>query len=116
MAYAQMKRRISVDAARSRGAHKRGRRVAKVNIDKEPVLGPQLDASVLALNDASEDFAKIALRQAGVLELRWFAGLIEPEVAQLTGTTERMVRRHWTFAKGVADEGDFKANLMRFQV
>ncbi len=96
---AQMMRRILVDAARTRGAYKRGGGVVKLDIDEEQVLATQLDASVLALNEAMEDLAKIAPRQARVVELRWFAGLSEQEVATLTGTSERTVRRDWKFAK-----------------
>ena len=72
--------------------------MVKVNLDDAPVLSAQLDGSVLALNDALEEFAKAAPRQARVVELRWFAGMSEIEVAQVLQTSERTVRRDWEFA------------------
>jgi len=95
---AQMMRRILVDAARARAAEKRGRGVVKINIDDAPALSPQPDAAVLALNDALDEFAKVAPRLAKVVELRWFGGMNEKEVAEALKTSERTVRRDWDFA------------------
>src|SRR6202521_3758136 len=64
---AQMMRRILVDAARARGSRKRGGGAVKVNVDETAVLSPQPDASIVALDDALEAFAKIAPRQAKVV-------------------------------------------------
>jgi RNA polymerase sigma factor (TIGR02999 family) len=50
---AQMMRRVLVDAARARGAHKRGGAAVTVNIDEVAVLSPVPDGSVLALDEAS---------------------------------------------------------------
>jgi RNA polymerase sigma factor (TIGR02999 family) len=93
-----MMRRILVDAARARAAQKRGRGVMKINIDDAPALSPRPDAAVLALNDALDEFAKVAPRQAKVVELRWFGGMSEKEVAEALKTSERTVRRDWDFA------------------
>jgi RNA polymerase sigma factor (TIGR02999 family) len=95
---ARIMRRILVDAARARGAEKRGRGIVRVNIDDAPEVSPQPDASVLALNDALYQFAKVAPRQAKVVELRWFGGMSEQEVAEVLKTSERTVRRDWEFA------------------
>src|SRR5262245_12292659 len=51
---AQMMRRILVDAARTRGSHKRGGGMVKVNVDEVPVLSPEPAASLVALDDALE--------------------------------------------------------------
>jgi RNA polymerase sigma factor (TIGR02999 family) len=96
---AQMMRRMLVDAARARGSHKRGGGVVKVNVDETAVLSPQPDAAVLALDDALEAFAKIAPRQAKVVELRYFGGLSEEEIAEVLKISARTVRRDWDFAK-----------------
>src|ERR1700687_309180 len=66
---AQMMRRILVDAARARGSHKRGGGAIKVNVDEAPVLSPERDSSLVALDDALEAFSKLAPRQARVVEL-----------------------------------------------
>jgi RNA polymerase sigma factor (TIGR02999 family) len=96
---AQMMRRILVDAARARGSHKRGRGAVKVNVDEVPVLSPQRDSSLIALDEALEAFSKVAPRQAKVVELRYFGGLTEEEIVEVLGISPRTVRRDWEFAK-----------------
>ena len=96
---AQMMRRILVDAARARSSNKRGGGAIKVNVDDAPVLSPERDSSLVALDDALEAFAKMAPRQAKVVELRYFGGLNEEEAAQVLKTSTRTVRRDWDFAK-----------------
>jgi RNA polymerase sigma factor (TIGR02999 family) len=96
---AQIMRNILVDAARARGAHKRGGEVVKVNVDDAPILSPEPDAFILALNDALTAFSLIAPRQAKVVELRYFGGMSEEETAEVLKSSLRTVRRDWQFAK-----------------
>jgi RNA polymerase sigma factor (TIGR02999 family) len=96
---AQMMRRILVDAARARGSRKRGGGAIKVNVDETAVLSPEPDASILALDEALEAFSQVAPRQAKVVELRYFGGLNEEEIAKILKTSSRTVRRDWDFAK-----------------
>jgi RNA polymerase sigma factor (TIGR02999 family) len=96
---AQIMRRILVDAARARGSHKRGGGAVKVNVDETPVLAPERDSSLVALDEALAEFTKIAPRQAKVVELRYFGGLSEEEVAEVLNTSARTVRRDWDLAR-----------------
>ena len=96
---AQMMRRVLVDAARARGAHKRGGRTPKVNIDETAVLSPSPDRSILALDEALTVFSRLAPRQAKVVELRYFGGLTEEEIVAALNISPRTVRRDWDFAK-----------------
>ena len=96
---AQMMRRILVDAARARGSHKRGGGVIRVNVDEALVVSPERDSSLVALDEALAAFAKLAPRQAKVVELRYFGGLGEEEIAEALKTSPRTVRRDWDFAK-----------------
>jgi len=96
---AQMMRRILVDAARARGSHKRGGGAAKVNVDETALLLPQRDSSLVALDEALEAFSTVAPRQAKVVELRYFGGLSEEEIAEVLKISSRTVRRDWEFAK-----------------
>ena len=96
---AQMMRRILVDAARARGSHKRGGGAVKVNVDEVPVMSPEPDASLVALDEALEAFAAVAPRQAKLVELRYFGGLSEEEIAEVLKISPRTVRRDWEFAK-----------------
>ena len=96
---AQIMRNILVDAARARGAHKRGGDAVKINVEDAPLLSPEPDTCILALDDALTAFARIAPRQARVVELRYFGGLSEEEAAAVLKSSPRTVRRDWQFAK-----------------
>jgi RNA polymerase sigma factor (TIGR02999 family) len=96
---AQVMRRILVDAARSRGAQKRGAAAEKIDLDEVLIASPEPDRFILALHEALEAMAKIAPRQAKVVELRYFGGLTEDETAEAMQSSPRTVRRDWQFAK-----------------
>ena len=96
---AQMMRRILIDAARARGARKRGGGAVKVEIEEAAPLAPETGTAILALNDALEAFAQIAPRQSRVVELRYFGGLSVEETAEVMKISQRTVMRDWDFAK-----------------
>ena len=96
---AQMMRRILVDAARARGAHKRGGAAVKVNLDETALLSSAPDRSILALDEALTAFSQVAPRQAKVVELRYFGGLTEEEIVAVLKISPRTVRRDWDLAK-----------------
>ena len=97
---AQIMRRVLVDAARARGALKRGGNALKVNLDESAVVSGEPQRSLLALDDALTALSQLAPRQAKVLELRYFGGLTEEEVAAALNISPRTVRRDWNLAKG----------------
>jgi RNA polymerase sigma factor (TIGR02999 family) len=96
---AQIMRNILVDAARARGAHKRGGEVVKVDVSNATLLSSDPGPFILALNDALTAFSEIAPRQAKVVELRYFGGMSEEETAEILRSSPRTVRRDWQFAK-----------------
>ena len=96
---AQMMRRILVDAARARNARKRGSGAVKVNFEETAVLAREPDRSIVALDEALTAFSEIAGRQAKVVELRYFGGLSEEEIAEALDISQRTVRRDWEFAR-----------------
>jgi RNA polymerase sigma factor (TIGR02999 family) len=96
---AQMMRRILVDSARARRAHKRGGSAGKVNFDETAVLSSAPDRSVLALDEALTEFSQVAPRQARVVEFRYFGGLTEEEIVAVLEISPRTVRRDWDLAK-----------------
>jgi len=96
---AQMMRRVLVDAARARGSHKRGGGAVKVNVEETPVMAPERDASLVALDEALTAFSTVAPRQAKLVELRYFGGLSEEEIAEVLKISPRTVRRDWEFAR-----------------
>ena len=96
---ARMMRRILVDAARARHAGKRGGGTIRVDFDETAVLAPEPDRSLVALDGALEAFAELAARQSQVVELRYFGGLTEDEIASVLNVSPRTVRRDWEFAR-----------------
>jgi RNA polymerase sigma factor (TIGR02999 family) len=96
---AQMMRRILVDAARARGAQKRGGNAVITNLDETAVVSPAPDRSILALDEALTAFSQVAPRQAKVVELRYFGGLTEEEIVAALKISPRTVRRDWDLAK-----------------
>jgi RNA polymerase sigma factor (TIGR02999 family) len=96
---ATMMRRILVDAARARGAHKRGGGAVVVDLDQTAMLSSEPHRSILALDEALTAFAAVAPRQARVVELRYFGGLTEEEIVAALKIAPRTVRRDWGLAK-----------------
>jgi RNA polymerase sigma factor (TIGR02999 family) len=96
---AQMMRRILVDAARGRGSRRNEGIPLKVSLDEAAMLAPESDRSILALDDALTAFSQVAPRQAKVVELRYFGGLTEEEVAAVLKISRRSVERDWGLAK-----------------
>jgi len=96
---AQMMRRILVDGARARKSQKRGGLLHKVNLDETAILSNTEDRSILALDEALTTFSQLAPRQAKVVELRYFGGLTEEEIAAALKVSARTVRRDWDLAR-----------------
>nr|WP_298123169.1 ECF-type sigma factor [uncultured Pseudoxanthomonas sp.] len=93
-------RSVVVDYARSRLARKRGGDLKRVADIPEEVEGNlRLDEDMLALNDALEKLASADERLAQVVEMRYFAGLSELEIAELLQRSERSIRRDWQKAR-----------------
>jgi RNA polymerase sigma factor (TIGR02999 family) len=97
---AHVMRQILVDHARKHRAAKRGlgrradRSVSKV---ADPAGGRDID--VLALHLALEELATLAPRQASIVELRYFGGLTEEEVARTMDLSPVTIRRQVASAK-----------------
>ncbi|MEP7366029.1 MAG: sigma-70 family RNA polymerase sigma factor [Acidobacteriota bacterium] len=96
---AQMMRRILVDAARTRGSKKRGGGAENLNLDETAILASEPERSILDLDDALTAFAELAPRPAKIVEMRYFGGLTEEEIAAVLKVSTRTVRRDWDLAK-----------------
>ena len=96
---ANLMRQVLVHFARRGDARKRGGSARKIPLE-EGVLSPlERDADLIALDDALGALAEIDPREAKVVELRFFGGLSEKEVAEVIGISEKTVRRDWNHAK-----------------
>jgi RNA polymerase sigma factor (sigma-70 family) len=63
------------------------------------VVAPQAETIILELDLALQNLAELAPRQAQVVELRYFGGMSDEEVAEALHTSISTVRRDWRFAK-----------------
>ncbi len=93
-------RALAIDAARSRKTLKRGAGEAFVTFttDIAGLAAPSCD-DVLRLNDALEELARADERLARVVEMRFFGGLSEAEIAECLDVTDRTVQRDWRKAR-----------------
>jgi len=91
-------RHVLVDAARARGAAKRGGAQQRVPLD-EALIPCGRSAELVALDDALKTLATLHPRQARVVELRYFAGLDVKESAAALDVSEETVTRDWRAAK-----------------
>lgn len=90
---------ILINYAEKKGARKRGGGWQRIHFD-EAGLAPEERAEVLlALDEALQHLAALDARLSRVVELRFFGGMTEEEIAHVLGVSERTVRRDWRQAK-----------------
>lgn len=98
---ARLMRQILIDFARAQEAGKRGRRAPHLQLsgieeeiatETNPVVLLDLDAALVALEE-------LDARQAQVVELRYFGGLENAEIASVLGISEPTVVRDWRVAR-----------------
>jgi RNA polymerase sigma factor (TIGR02999 family) len=99
---AQAMRRVLVDHARRHSRIRHGGDWKRIAID--PALARDDDQGlspeeVLALDAALTRLAAIDSREAQVVELRFFVGLSNPEIAEYLGVSTRSVTRDWLHAR-----------------
>ena len=91
-------RRVLVDHARSRNRDKRDGRLLRVTLsDDVAAIGPDVD--MLALDEALTRLDESSSQDRRIVELKFFAGMTEEEIAAVLGISDRTVRRRWTFAR-----------------
>jgi len=95
---AQLMRRILVDHARRHNL-KRGRGVEQISLDETAVVGGERPDDLVQLDNALEGLARMDLRKAQVVELRFFGGLSVEETAEVLKVSGVTVMRDWSSAK-----------------
>ncbi len=91
-------RNILVDHARAKRAQKRGPERVAFDLERCGAEGIPYDR-ILLVNDALDELSRLSARQGQVVEMRFFGGLTEEEVAEVLGLSERTVKRDWLMAK-----------------
>jgi RNA polymerase sigma-70 factor, ECF subfamily len=96
---AQAMRQILVNYALSYKAQKRGGGAAKVELDQAALLAAAQSSEVIELNEALERLNQLEPRKAQIVELKYFGGLNQDEIAEVLKISAVTVRREWRFAK-----------------
>jgi RNA polymerase sigma factor (TIGR02999 family) len=96
---ARAMRQILVDHARGHLAAKRGGGVTVVPLEEGLVFARERSADLLALDRALQRLSAIDPRKTRVVELRFFAGLNNDEIAELLQISPNTVMRDWNMAK-----------------
>jgi RNA polymerase sigma-70 factor (ECF subfamily) len=96
---AHVMRQILIDHARKRNAGKRGGGVPEISLDHAIDIAQAGSGDLLLLEEALTRLEKADRRQCQVVEMRFFAGLQEEEIAEILGVSARTINREWRMAR-----------------
>ena len=96
---AQLMRRILVDYARQRRAAKRDGGRRKVELTDALAITDDRLEDILSIDEALVRLAQFDERRCRVVELRFFGGMTEEEIADVLQVATRTVKRDWNVAK-----------------
>ena len=93
-------RSVIIDSVRERQAQRRGGELTELTLDTQVSAElPSGEAKVLHVHEALLALEQAEPRLAQVVEMRYFGGYSELEIAEVLGVTERTVRRDWDKAR-----------------
>jgi RNA polymerase sigma factor (TIGR02999 family) len=98
-AAAEAMRQILIDRARRRLRPRHGRNAQRVGLDEIEIALPEKEEILLQLDEALGELKAASPERAEIVNLRFFAGLSEPEIAGILGVSERSVQRQWSYAR-----------------
>jgi RNA polymerase sigma factor (TIGR02999 family) len=96
---AHVMREVLIDRARKRHAGKRGGGVPEISLDRALNIAEAHSGDLLVLEEALTRLQKLDGRQCQVVEMRFFAGMSEDEIAEVLGVSARTVNREWRMAR-----------------
>jgi RNA polymerase sigma-70 factor (ECF subfamily) len=96
---AMLMRRILVDHAKGKLTAKRGKRMPNLPLDDGIAAPEGGGVDLIDLDEALSRLAELDERQAKVVELRFFVGLNNEEIADVLGISVTSVKRDWQTAK-----------------
>jgi RNA polymerase sigma factor (TIGR02999 family) len=96
---AEAMRRILVDNARRKRSAKGGGELVRVELPEVAAPPGAAMDDLIAVSDALTRFEQHDPAKAGIVKLRYFAGLTIEEVAEMLGISHATAERHWTYAK-----------------
>jgi RNA polymerase sigma factor (TIGR02999 family) len=92
-------RRLLIDRARARKSLKRGAARIAVSLDNVDLSTEDRAETLIALDEALERLRELDVRQARIVECRFFGGMNEEETAAAVGVAVRTVKRDWAKAR-----------------
>jgi RNA polymerase sigma factor (TIGR02999 family) len=93
-------RSIIVDAARQSQTDRRGGGAEHVPLDTHLLETlPDAAAEIIDVHAALDDLSQVDARLARVVEMRYFGGMTDGEIASALELNERTVRRDWDKAR-----------------
>jgi RNA polymerase sigma factor (TIGR02999 family) len=97
---ATVMRSIIVDAARAAQTDRRGGDAEQVTLDTDLIESIPASANeILDVHAALEDLSRIDARLSQVVEMRYFGGMEDAEIAEALGVSRRTVSRDWDKAR-----------------
>jgi RNA polymerase sigma factor (TIGR02999 family) len=96
---AHLMRQILVDHARARSAEKRGGAGERIPLEDADLFGAERPADLVALDEGLTRLSSFDERKAQIVELKFFAGMTEDEVAEALGLSVRTIGRELRLAK-----------------
>jgi RNA polymerase sigma factor (TIGR02999 family) len=92
-------RHVLVDHARARLADKRGGGATHVTVGPGSAITKEHSAKVLDVEEALAKLALVDPKVERIVEMKFFAGMTEVEIADVLGVSDRTVRTQWAFAR-----------------
>ena len=96
---AQAMRRILVDHARGKARDKRSAGGQRIELNEELMISSERSEDLLALDAALEKLAVMDARHVAIVEMRFFGGMTEEQIAEHLQISDRTVRREWTMIR-----------------
>ena len=96
---AHVMRQFLIDRARKRHAGKRGGGVPEISLDRALNVAEAPSPDLLVLDEALSRLQALDDRQCQVVEMRFFAGMSEEEIAEVLGVSARTINREWRMAR-----------------
>ncbi len=96
---AQIMRRILIDHARRHLYAKRGGGAQQVSLEEVAAITPNVSRELVRLDEALKSLAEMDPRRSQVVELRYFGGLNNEEIADVLNISANTVTRDWNMAR-----------------
>ena len=92
-------RHILVDYARSKQSQKRGGQQERVSLSDATAVSGDQAKETIALDDALKTLAEMDERKSQIVEMKYFGGITNDEIAEVLKVSPETVKRDWRFAR-----------------